>query len=375
MMVGARPVRPAHPPRPRHPRGRAGPRGRRPDGRQPDRVIQLDVPARRHHGRRGGAALPACRFGVDPLERRLPARRQGVHRRRPRRHRQPARRPARRALLGWPRTRLGAVRHPSGATSSPSCCSSSSCCSGPPACWVSRSERHAHEPIRAHGRIGVGQPTACARRSAGTGRRAPAARSEARRWSSACWRCSSTRCRCWSRRSSPRPTPTSAACCSPSAMLRAGRPRPQHRGRLRRPARPRLRRLLRHRRLHRRRLRPRSTAQLAVAWLAASRSPSLADDDLRRHARRADAAGARRLPRHRDARLRRDHPADRGQHRSGSARPAASPTSPRPPSVELFEIPHLTGTADAARRPRRHDDVPGVRRARPDPVLLAGPHA
>ena len=90
------------------------------------------------------------------------------------------------------------------------------------------------------------------------------------------------------------------------------------------------------------------------------------------HPRRPDAAGARRLPGHRDARLRRDRPAHRRQLEWLGGRRGASPTSPRPPSIELFEIPHLDWDGFVAdRRPRRHDDVPQVRRPRPDPVLLA----
>ena len=108
----AGPVRPAVPARPRHPGGRPGPRGRRADGRQPRPGHPGHLPARRPDGRRGRGALHAA-HRHHPVRRRLPPRRQGVHRRGARRHRQPARRPAR-----WPRARpgrelrLGAVRHP-----------------------------------------------------------------------------------------------------------------------------------------------------------------------------------------------------------------------------------------------------------------------
>ena len=82
---------------------------------------------------------------------------------------------------------------------------------------------------------------------------------------------------------------------------------PQYRRRLRRPARPRLHRVLRGRRL-----------RLRAARLAALRpAPAVLGDPaarrrrrvpVRRAARRADAQAARRLPGHRDAGLRRDHP-------------------------------------------------------------------
>ena len=60
-----------------------------------DRVIQVTFLV---GGVMAGAAamLYLLKIGDHPLQRRVPPRRQGVHRRRPRRHRQPAGRPARR---------------------------------------------------------------------------------------------------------------------------------------------------------------------------------------------------------------------------------------------------------------------------------------
>ena len=102
------------------------------------------------------------------------------------------------------------------------------------------------------------------------------------------------------------------------------RARPQHRRRLRRPARPRVRGVLGHRRLHRRladvrapstglelplpRLRCPATARHPHQLLARADRRRRALRVLRHHHRRADAAAAQRLPGARHAGLRRDHP-------------------------------------------------------------------
>ena len=109
----------------------------------------------------------------------------------------------------------------------------------------------------------------------------------------------SLRCRSWpSRGRGPR--------SSSSAHVRDPRARAEHRRRLRRPARPRLCRLLRDRRVHDGipRLEPFRHPHQLVA--RGSGSPSSLAAIFGRDPRRADAQAARRLPRHRDARLRRD---------------------------------------------------------------------
>ena len=96
----------------------------------------------------------------------------------------------------------------------------------------------------------------------------------------------------------------------PVGDLRAARHRPQRRRRRRRHARPRLHRLLRRRRVHGRD--PHDDVQLD-AWLAMP-VRDRHRDDRRCSARRADAAAARRLPRDRHARLRRDRAHHRAEH-------------------------------------------------------------
>ena len=107
--------------------------------------------------------------------------------------------------------------------------------------------------------------------------------------------------------------------------------RAQHGRRLRRAARPRVRRVLRCRRLHGGLVRlaavrpgfdqpwrsgspgrPAGNPHLDVARAACRRA---ADASRRHRDRSANPAAARRLPRDRDARLRRDHPAIRAQRR------------------------------------------------------------
>ena len=120
-------------------------------------------------------------------------------------------------------------------------------------------------------------------------------------------------------------------------MLAAGL---EHRRRLLRPARPGLRRLLRDRRLHQRRaghpLRPAAAghgahrARWSPCWPASSSA--------------AHPAAAQRLPGHRDARVRRDHP----DHREQPGRSPAGPSG-------IYGIPEL----DRRTRP-----------VRPRPVLL-----
>ena len=155
--------------------------------------------------------------------------------------------------------------------------------------------------------------------------------------------------------------------------LRPGGARAEHRRRLRRPARPRLRRLLRHRRLHGRG--PRRPQHGTWPFLLLRPARGRRHDGLRRHARRPDPAGARRLPRHRDARVRRDHPADRGQHRLARRGRRHHRGAPAARASTLFDDPApRLGRRAAAGRPRQQDHVPEVRRLRPDPLLLARAH-
>ena len=148
--------------------------------------------------------------------------------------------------------------------------------------------------------------------------------------------------------------------------------RPERRRRLLRPARPRLRRLLRDRRLHRRlaRLGPVPAGELPLRLgrhqPRRARDPHLdlagaahrgAADRLRGSPDRVtDAAPARGLPRDRDARLRRDHPAVRAQRRQ--------PARLRP------DARHVRDQPDRLARLRQ----PLARRGRPAQRLLAGVH-
>ena len=79
---------------------------------------------------------------------------------------------------------------------------------------------------------------------------------------------------------------------------------PEHRGRPRRPARSRLRRLLRRRRL----FLCAAVDDLRPVVLDLPAARRHARRDVGRHPRLSGAAAARRLSRHRDARLRRNHP-------------------------------------------------------------------
>ncbi|CAA9314161.1 MAG: Branched-chain amino acid transport system permease protein LivM, partial [uncultured Nocardioidaceae bacterium] len=164
--------------------------------------------------------------------------------------------------------------------------------------------------------------------------------------------------------------------------VRPGRTRAQHRRRLRRPARPRVRRLLRGGRLH-----DRGSRQGA-------REHPVPVDDPHRGARRdglgdpagsTDTARPRRLPGDRDARLRRDHPPHRGelglagrrarhQCRPGAAgRLPGGGGDPLRRAVLQRPAPQLGGR-HAAARPRRDDRVPRLRCARPRAVLLVRAH-
>ena len=161
-------------------------------------------------------------------------------------------------------------------------------------------------------------------------------------------------------------------------LLRPRRGRPQHRDRVRRPARPRLRRLLRHRRLHHRR------PHLAAPALAVPAGPPDRDrghHGHRRDPRCADPARARRLPRHRHARVRRDHPDRDPEHRVArrlgghQGHPVATqPRARRGRDQQRRAVPDpapRVARADAADRHPAQDAVPGLRRARRDPLLLA----
>ena len=166
--------------------------------------------------------------------------------------------------------------------------------------------------------------------------------------------------------------------------LRHHGPRPERRGRLRRPARPRLRRVLCRRRLHRRLVRdaavraPQASTSCRSAccrslpglhinvWLLLIVGAVFAAL-LRHHHRPADAAPARRLPGDRHARVRRDHPAGREQRRR-LVRPQRHQRAERP-------------DADRLARVRRVDPQRGVRscrrptssRSRTRPATTTGP--
>ena len=137
----------------------------------------------------------------------------------------------------------------------------------------------------------------------------------------------------------------------PGRRLHPPRPRPQRRGRARRPARPRLRGVLRGRRLHDGQAR-RPRAGSLTAWEA------LPAGHRRRHGggrdpRRSHAAPPGRLPGHRHARLRRDraHRRPRTARVLGEARGITG--IPHPSSIFGAEF----GTRAAALllpRPRRH---------------------
>ncbi|SUC59443.1 leucine/isoleucine/valine transporter permease subunit [Pseudomonas aeruginosa] len=114
----------------------------------------------------------------------------------------------------------------------------------------------------------------------------------------------------------------------PDPDLRDARHRPEHRGRPGRPARSRLRRLLRGRCLHLR-------AARRVRRVRLLDRPADRRDDgraVRLPPRLPGAAPARRLPGDRDPRLRRDHPHPAAQHdRDHRAVPTASARSPSRP--------------------------------------------
>ena len=97
--------------------------------------------------------------------------------------------------------------------------------------------------------------------------------------------------------------------------LRRHRDRAQHRRRSGRPARPRLRRVPRHRRVHRGEPLRRGGGEVRRPRAVRPRHGDLRGGrgDVRRHRRLADAAGARRLPRDRHPRLRRDLRAQRAE--------------------------------------------------------------
>ena len=128
----------------------------------------------------------------------------------------------------------------------------------------------------------------------------------------------------------------------------------EHRRRLRRAARPRLRRVLRHRRLHRRLsdvarvgLRPsRLGPGVLPAVLAGAGRRLHRGRHLRRPARGADAAPARRLPRDRDPRLRRDRAELLPQRRRRS--PAARAGSIRSPSRRSIWAARVSGRPTSA---------------------------
>ena len=138
---------------------------------------------------------------------------------------------------------------------------------------------------------------------------------------SACFLVAASRCPfiIIDRPAEPEPLPSRPG--DPDPDLRDARLGPQHRRRARRPARPRLRRLLRGRRLFLRaavdEFRPR------LLGLPADGRPVCRP--LGHRARLSGAAPARRLPRHRHAGLRRDHPrrpAQLGRLHRRSERPA-----------------------------------------------------
>ena len=92
------------------------------------------------------------------------------------------------------------------------------------------------------------------------------------------------------------------------------------------------------------------------------------------HPRRPDAARARRLPRHRHARLRRDR-APEARQLAVARRRAGHLRHPAAPGIELFEVPSIDWSSGVAGRRPRHDATFlkfGINDF--DPVLLAGAH-
>ncbi|CAA9586055.1 MAG: Branched-chain amino acid transport system permease protein LivM, partial [uncultured Thermomicrobiales bacterium] len=162
---------------------------------------------------------------------------------------------------------------------------------------------------------------------------------------------------------------------------------PERRRRLRGAARPRLRRLLRDRRLHDRlldlpgeRLRPTRLRPGRSAKLLARHAPGMAGvGDLRRHPRRAYPAPPRRLPGDRDPRLRRDRAElllQRGERhqrhpRHQPDRQARHPRLGRLLALVRADRPAQLVLADASRRvAHRLPDHPPLRL--PPRPLLAG---
>ena len=169
--------------------------------------------------------------------------------------------------------------------------------------------------------------------------------------------------------------------------------RPEHRRRLRGTARPRLRRLLRGRRVRGGLVRVAAVRPVDVPLRLGrdqqgrARDPSL---DLARPAaggplhdggrhpdRPADAAAARRLPRDRDARLRRDRPAGRAQRRQRlRLRPHARHVRDQPDRLARLRQPSATSLGLPAQLPAvvRARAVVLLDRARaaPDHRLLLG---
>ncbi len=160
------------------------------------------------------------------------------------------------------------------------------------------------------------------------------------------------------------------------AALCAARAGPEHRRRLRRPARPRLRGLLRRGRVHVRAAelaaphrhvrehRGDVPERAALADLDRRAARRGAGGHRRRAARHAGAQAARRLPRDRHARIRRDHPRVPEQHgapaehheRAARARPHRldAPVQLQLRQVDRHRrVPHLVGHAVLLALPRR----------------------
>ena len=89
-----------------------------------------------------------------------------------------------------------------------------------------------------------------------------------------------------------------------------------------------------------------SSEHAKLSWVVVVPDRDRCRHDLGRHPRCADPAGARRLPRHRDARLRRDRAPDPRQLAVARRRPGHL-RHPETPGVELFEVPSLDWSSGA----------------------------
>ena len=118
-----------------------------------------------------------------------------------------------------------------------------------------------------------------------------------------------------------------------------------------------------------------SSEHANLSWIVVVPDRDRRGDGLGRHPRRADAARAWRLPRHRHARASARSCACASSTRSGSVGRRASPTSRSRRASSVFKVPSLDWSSGVAGHRPQHDvDLPQVRDQRLRPVLLAGAH-